>query len=289
MAEDLVVSPNGLPPVVWLHERRNGHDDGPFAGDTVENSPVAAQWQTPRVTVVIPTLNEARNLPHVLPLIPTWVHEVIIVDGLSTDGTIETARSLWPTCRIVTQSERGKGAALRAGFRAATGDIIVMLDADGSTNPSEIPAFVGALLAGSDFAKGSRFAQGGGTADISGTRQLGNWFFTSLARALFGGKYSDLCYGYNAFWTHVLPQLALSGNGFEIETEMNLRALQANLKIVEIPSFEHERIHGASNLRAIPDGWRVLKIIWREWRAKTKCEGRSTVPAYLGTTLTTPR
>lgn len=290
MAQDLMIETNQDHPLVWLDDRRRMHDRAydlaPFTGDVVEVP--TAQWQTPRVTVVIPTLNEARNLPHVLPLIPAWVHEVVIVDGHSTDDTIETARSLWPTCRVVLEAERGKGAALRAGFRAATGDIIVMLDADGSTDPSEIPAFVGALVAGRDFAKGSRFAQGGGTADISRTRQLGNWFFTSLARVLFGGKYSDLCYGYNAFWTRVLPQLALSGSGFEIETEMNLRALRANLKVVEVPSFEHERIHGESNLRAIPDGWRVLKMIWREWRAKTNAWGRSSAPAYVATTAPSP-
>jgi len=113
------------------------------------------------VGVVIPALNEERNLPHVLPRIPTWVREVILVDGHSTDRTVEVARRLRPRIRIVHQQGRGKGAALRTGFKAAVGDIIVMLDADGSTDPREIPAYIGALLAGADFVKGSRFLQGG--------------------------------------------------------------------------------------------------------------------------------
>lgn len=217
-----------------------------------------------RVTVVIPTLNEAENLPHVLPLIPEDVHEVILVDGRSTDGTAEVALSLMPDIRIVNQSGRGKGDALRTGFAAATGNIIVMLDADGSTDPAEIPRFVGALLAGADFVKGSRFLHGGGTADMPYYRALGNKAFVSAVRMLYGGRYSDLCYGYNAFWTSAIRLLDLDGDGFEIETMMNVRALRAGLNVVEVPSFESKRIYGAGRLRTFPDGWRVLKTIWRE-------------------------
>lgn len=219
----------------------------------------------PRVSVIVPTLNEAENLRYVLPRIPDWVYEVVLVDGHSTDDTLEVARSLRPDIRIVMEKKRGKGAALRAGFSAARGEIIVMLDADGSTDPGEIPAFVGALLAGADFAKGSRFIQGGGTSDMSPHRWLGNLGFVLASRLLFGGRYTDLCYGYNAFYAHVLPLLDLDSNGFEIETQMNVRALYAGLKVVEVPSFEADRIHGESNLRAIPDGWRVLKTLLKEW------------------------
>ena len=219
----------------------------------------------PTTSVVIPALNEADNLPHVVPLVPSWVTEVLLVDGYSTDGTVELARQLWPGIRIVQQKGRGKGAALRSGFEAAKSDIIIMLDADGSTDPGEIPAFVSALLTGADFAKGSRFAQGGGTADMPWYRRWGNWSFVMLVRLLFGGAYSDLCYGYNAFWADVLPALKLDADGFEIETAMNVRALRAGLKIVEVPSFEDKRIYGEGRLKTIPDGWRVLKTIFREW------------------------
>jgi glycosyltransferase involved in cell wall biosynthesis len=209
-------------------------------------------------------LNEAENLPHVLPRLAEQVDEIVLVDGCSTDETILTAKRLLPQVHIVTEKRRGKGAALLAGFSASTGDVIVMIDADGSNDPHEIPRFIGALVSGADFAKGSRFLCGGGTDDMPLHRRAGNKLFVWLVRLFFGGRYSDLCYGYNAFWRDVVGDLALDGSGFEIETMMNIRALRAGLCIVEVPSHEAERIHGRSNLRTIVDGWRVLKTIFRE-------------------------
>ena len=218
--------------------------------------------------MIIPAMNEELNLPFVLPEISWWVDEIILVDGRSTDSTREVARELVPEIRVIEQRGEGKGAALRSGFAAATGDLIVMLDADGSTNPREIPAFVGALAAGAEFAKGTRFVQGGGSADMTLLRRIGNRALVRLVRILFGSSFSDLCYGYIAFWKRVLPYLELDSDGFEIETEMSLRALHAGLRVAEVPSFEQERIHGTSNLRTFPDGWRVLKLILRERRQR---------------------
>jgi glycosyltransferase involved in cell wall biosynthesis len=219
---------------------------------------------TPTISVVIPALNEAANLPYVIPRIDDSVDEVVLVDGYSTDETIAIARQLRSDIRVIAQEGRGKGAALRTGFAAANGDIIVMLDADGSTDPAEIPVFVGALRAGADFVKGSRFLQGGGTSDMPWYRRLGNGGFVTIVRLLFAGRYSDLCYGYNAFWADVLPALDLDADGFEIETVMNIRALKAGLKVAEVPSFEHERRYGSSGLKTFPDGWRVLRTIFKE-------------------------
>ena len=232
-----------------------------------------------RVSVVIPALNEAANLPHVLPLISSDVHEVILVDGKSTDGTADVARRLLPRIRLVEQHGPGKGSALRSGFSAATGEIIVMLDADGSTDPREIPRFIDALTSGADLVKGSRFLRGGGTADMPFYRKLGNAVFVRSVRLLFGGMSTDLCYGYSAFWARILPQIQLDAAGFEIETQMALRARWAGLRVEEVPSFEACRINGTSNLRTIPDGWRVTKQILRERFRSPITRGSATVAA----------
>jgi glycosyltransferase involved in cell wall biosynthesis len=218
----------------------------------------------PTVSVVIPTLNEARNLPHVFSRIPRDIHEVILSDGRSTDNTIEVARALMPEIVVVHESRRGKGAGLQAGFGAATGDIIVMLDADGSADPAEIPRFVEALVSGADFAKGSRYLAGGGSADLTIVRRFGNVGLTALVNLLYGTSYTDLCYGYNAFWRHCLPYLQVDCDGFEVETLINIRIAKAGLRVAEVPSFEERRIHGQSNLKPLRDGWRVQRTIMRE-------------------------
>jgi glycosyltransferase involved in cell wall biosynthesis len=222
--------------------------------------------QYPSISVVIPTRNEAKNLPHVLPFIPTIVSEVILVDGHSSDDTITVAQELYPTIHIIKQEKRGKGDALRQGFEASTGEIIVMLDADGSADPGEIKRFVEALQQGYDFAKGSRFMKDGRSCDITPLRSLGNYMLSRLVNILFRTSFSDLCYGYNAFWRHCLDYIVVDCDGFEIETLINLRIHKADLKIIEVPSFEHRRIHGESNLNTFRDGWRILQTIIRERR-----------------------
>jgi glycosyltransferase involved in cell wall biosynthesis len=227
-----------------------------------------------RVSVVVPTLNEAENLPHVFARLPDGLHELIIVDGQSTDDTVEVARRLRPDVRVIEQTGRGKGDALACGFAACTGDIIVMLDADGSTDAAEIPRFVAALCSGADFVKGSRFAQGGGSTDITPLRRAGNRALNALVNTLYGTSYTDLCYGYNAFWARCLPYMRVDCAGFEVETLINIRIAKAGLTIHEVPSRERDRIHGQSNLHPVRDGTRVLRTIARE-RVPTRRFARS--------------
>ncbi|WP_211298532.1 glycosyltransferase family 2 protein [Kineococcus rhizosphaerae] len=242
------------------------------------------------MTIVVPAWNEARNLEIVLPKLPD-VHEVIVVDGNSTDDSAEVVARVLPQAKFLQQTRRGKGNALAVGFEAATGDVVVMFDADGSADAAEIADFVAALVAGADFAKGSRVLAAGGSDDITLVRDTGNRVLTAITNVLFRTRYTDLCYGYNAFWRDVLHHMSIPssrydtaqwGDGFEIETLINCRVAAAGLQIHEVPSVELRRIHGESNLHAVRDGIRVLRTILTE-RFQ---HGRSTTPTPSADLLT---
>lgn len=243
--------------------------------------PDRRRTRSTKVSVVVPAMNEGKNIGHVLTRLPDDLHEVILVDGNSTDDTVDAARRSYPRIRVTTQSGRGKGDAFRTGFASVTGNLVVMLDADGSADPAEIPRFVAALEAGADFAKGSRFLEGGGSADITWTRSLGNACLSGTANMLHGTHFTDLCYGYNAFWARCLPFISLDVPGFEVETLINLRIAAAGMKITEVPSYEEERISGQSNLKTFRDGFRVLGTILGEARRRRGIRGEAR-PAPVG-------
>lgn len=216
------------------------------------------------VTVIIPTLNEAGNLPFVLDTIPEWVNEIIVVDGRSTDDTERVAKLLRPAVKIVHELTPGKGAALKAGLCAGSSDYLICLDADGSMDGGRIADFRDALDAGAQYVKGSRFAPGGGSADITRLRRFGDAGICWMMRILFGAKYSDASYGYFAVRADCYKDIAIDTNGFETEILMNIRAHRAGLRIAEVPCLEGHRIHGVSSLSAAKDGVRIARFMVRE-------------------------
>jgi glycosyltransferase involved in cell wall biosynthesis len=218
----------------------------------------------PSVSVMIPTLNEARNLPYVLNTVPGWVDEIIIVDGRSTDDTLRIAKVLRPDIRVIYEPKPGKGAAMKTGFEAASGDFIIALDADGSMDGAEIGAFRDALEAGADYVKGTRFGPGGGSADITRFRRFGDGGICLLIRLLFGGRYTDATYGYIGVRAESVDKIGIDSDGFEVETLIGIRAHRAGLKTTEVPCFETSRIHGTSNLHALRDGIRIFTVIVKE-------------------------
>ncbi|RJQ30725.1 MAG: glycosyltransferase [Peptococcaceae bacterium] len=217
----------------------------------------------PQITVLICTLNEEANLPYVLPKIPATVHEVLIVDGRSTDNTVSIARQLRPDARVIYQTGRGKGDALQCGIAQATGDIIVTLDADGTTDPEEMAGFVEPLLRGYDFAKGSRFALGRPEKKPA-HRIFGNWLIVATANILYRRNYTDLCSGYNAFWKEAFRRINFTADGFEDEPLINVRAIKAGLKIREVPHRDRGRINGETNAPSFRQGWKAIKTVVRE-------------------------
>jgi glycosyltransferase involved in cell wall biosynthesis len=227
-------------------------------------APRVAIRTAPTVSVVIPTLNEAGNLPYVLNTVPRWVDEVIIVDGRSLDDTARVAKVLRPDARIVHETRAGKGAALRAGLDAARGEILVIMDADGSMDGADIELFRDQLLGGADYVKGSRFMDGGGSTDITRLRRFGDAGICGLIRVFFGARYTDGTYGFKALWARKLDAVRPDTDGFEVELLLDIRAHRAGLRIAEVPCFETNRIHGASNLNALSDGLRCLRVILKE-------------------------
>jgi glycosyltransferase involved in cell wall biosynthesis len=217
-----------------------------------------------RVSLVVPALNEERNIGSVLDRVPDLIDEVIVVDGNSTDETVAVCRAIRPDVRVIAQSDGGKGAAVRAGFRAARGDVVVMIDADCSMDPQEIGRFLHRVKAGDDVVKGSRFMDGGGTEDMGWLRAFGNRVLCQLVNRLYGVRFTDLCYGFVAFRREALAALELRTVGFEIETEITVRAIKAGLRLSEVPSVEAKRAHGKSNLRTWRDGFRALSTLIRE-------------------------
>jgi glycosyltransferase involved in cell wall biosynthesis len=241
--------------------------------------------RAPGVTAVIPTLNEAAGVGWVLRRLPAVVEEVIVVDGHSSDGTVQAARAARADVVIVRADRRGKGAALQAGFAAARGAVIVMLDADGSMDPAEIEGLLARLRGGVDVVKGSRFlpAPGAGTADITPLRRLGHAALRALVNHLYGARFTDLCYGLIAFRRSALDALSIDADGFEVETQIAVHALRAGMHIEEAPSFELPRRHGVSKLRPCRDGLRVLRTITREHRAlKRAARARARTPLTAG-------
>jgi len=216
----------------------------------------------PYVSVVIPTLNEEKNIAELLRKLrdelARYSHEIIVVDGHSRDKTVSIARHFGVK---ILYDNHGKGSALIKGMYAAKGSIIVSMDADLSNKPKEIPLLVTGIESGYDVCMGSRFLTGGGSEDMPLLRVFGNKVFVLLVNLLYGTRYTDLCYGYRSFSRRALKSMKLDEKGFGIETEISIKAKKSGLKVLEIPSYEKRRGAGDAKLRTVRDGFKILKTI----------------------------
>jgi len=202
-------------------------------------------------------------LPTVLLKIPNWIDEIVLVDGHSTDNTVKVAQILRPDAKVFLQTGIGKGDALKCGFQKATGDIVVTLDADGATNPEDIPKFIDPLMQGCDFAKGTRL-KFGRPKHMRWHRWLGNKILALSANLLFQTNYTDLCSGYNAFWRKKIRGMKFYTSGFEMEQEFYVKLKKTQLRVVEAPFVEGRRHGGSSKVSDFKQGFKDLLTILME-------------------------
>ena len=219
--------------------------------------------EKPKISVLICTLNEGMTIANVISRVPNWVDEVVLVDGHSTDNTVDEARQSRPDIRVVYQPGKGKGDALKCGVQQAIGDIIVTLDADGQTNPEEMPNFIEPLLGGHDWVRGSRLAHGR-PANMPWHRWFGNKVLAITSNILHGTRYSDICSGYNAFWREAFQRLDLSYDGFEMEQQMLVKIKKAGLRVVEVACHDAGRAGGVTKTRDIKQGFVDWFVIIKE-------------------------
>ncbi len=220
----------------------------------------------PYISIVIPTLNEEKNIGKLIKsvkqVLKPYRYEIIVVDGgaegLSTDATVRIARAGGAK---VAFDNKGKGSALIRGFRAASGKIIISMDADLSHRPTELKLLIAGIETGYDICVGSRFLTGGGSSDMPPLRVFGNKIFVLLVNLLYGSKYTDMCYGYRSFTKRSVGRMHLKELGFGIETEINIKARKAGLRVLEVPSFEKKRQMGVGKLNTLRDGFVILTTI----------------------------
>jgi glycosyltransferase involved in cell wall biosynthesis len=220
------------------------------------------------VAVIIPTLNEEKGVGLILrKLIDVLGNPVLLmIDGNSVDETVKIAKYFG--AEVIFQNGRGKGAALRQAFNyeELDGDLIIIIDADGSMDPKEVPMFIEAMELGADVVKGSRFLLNGYSEDMDLIRKIGNKIMLSIVNFIWSTSYTDLCYGFMAFKRESLKKLSprLNSTNFEIEAEICIKAKKLGLKVVEVPSVELRRCYGRSNLKTFRDGFLILLRILRE-------------------------
>lgn len=224
-----------------------------------------------KISLLIAALDEAENMPHLLPRIPKTpeIAEVILIDGRSTDDTIAVAKALMPDIQVICQDRRGRGDAIRCGAKAASGDYLINLDADSSDRPEEIPLLIEKAREGYDVVKGSRYMKGGGTQDEAWDRFIMVRLTQFVTNTLWRTHYTDTVYGLWLIRRDRFLEMNLQARWNCLEHEMMGEATRRGLKVAEIPAFEDKRLHGRVKFSYLRDGsrigWTVFSEAFKIW------------------------
>lgn len=220
-----------------------------------------------KVSLLIPTKNEEGCIGRVLREVPRGiVNEIIIIDGHSTDNTtVEVKANIRSSDKLIKQKGSGYGSAFLQGLKMVTGDVIVMMDADGSHNPRDIVNIINKFKQGYEYVMATRYAKGGHSEDDTLIRFLGNKIFTFLTNIIHGTNVTDSLYLFTAISRKGLEKLHLTSLGFEFCTEIIVKAHKANLKFGEVPVVERARFAGKSKVNSFKHGLKILSIILRRY------------------------
>ena len=192
-----------------------------------------------------------------------WVHEVLVVDGGSTDGTIEYLEK-WGA-RVIRQKSKGLTSAEWEAFDAATGDIIILFTPDGNSIPEIIPLLVDKMNEGFDMVIVSRYLDGASSEDDDVVTAFGNWMFTAIVNLLFGGRFTDVLVGFRAFKKEIIAFTLDEKTRPVLEIQMPIRCLKHKLKVCDIPGSEPKRIGGIRKMRPLYNGSCLLWTIFKEY------------------------
>ena len=263
-------------------------------------NPISSQSLTPKnrqltVTLLVPTLNEVEGMKAIMPLIDRqWVDQVLVLDGGSTDGTLEYAQS--QGYDIALQERPGLINGFRQVFKDIKNDVVITFSPDGNSLAEVVPDLVREMERGYDMVIASRYLGPAKSEDDTWFSGIGNWVFTALINTLFGGKYTDAMVMYRAYKMSIVYDLGLMQDrpfalenklrhktGLGLEPLLSMRAAKQKLKLSEVPGDEPARLGGVKKCRHFLYGSMYLLQMVQEtffWRLKTNPK-----PAHLSNSL----
>jgi len=222
---------------------------------------------TLKTTLLVPTLNEVEAAPKIMPQIdPKWVDEILVIDGGSTDGTIEYMQSRG--IKVYSQTQRGYGTGMLQGLHVAQGEIVIEFTPDGNSIAEAIPKLIDKINEGYDLVIASRYAEGAKSEDDDWLTGIGNWMFTTIVNILFGARYTDVLVAFRAYRKSKALTLDLDAPGLSWPCQISDRFAAAGFKVTEIPVDEPARIGGERKMRPFRTGSEIVWVILTDfaWR-----------------------